>query len=163
LKFDPFDRLQETAVRIFTEQPAPPRTVSMVALFRAAATPVFAIAAVPLLAVMLFVGPFARLDILFILVLAALWAGFLSFLRAFRIRSPLVHGVMVEAEVLTVETASRGSLRGRLRVDHLGRRFETDFTWGRPGNVRPGDRIQAVIAADQDRVLWCLGLSPGLA
>ena len=163
MKFDPFDRLQETAARILTEQPAPPRTVSMVALFRAAATPVFAIAAVPLLVLMPFVGPLARVDMLLILVLAALLAGLRSFLMAFRIRGPLVHGVMVQAMVLTVEAASRGALRGRLRVDHLGRRFETDFAWGRPGKVRPGDRIQVVIAADQDRVLWCLGLSPGLA
>ncbi len=87
----------------------------------------------------------------------------MSLLMAFRIRGPLVHGVMVEAEVLTVEGGSRGGLRGRMRVDDSGRRFEADFAWLRPGKVRPGDRIQALIDPSRDEVLRCLGLSRGLA
>jgi hypothetical protein len=163
LKFDPFDRLQETAARISTEQPTPPRAVSMVRLFRAAASPVLALGAVPLLAILLFVAPVARLQIVLIFVLAALWAAFMSLLMAYRVRGPLLHGVMVEAEVVTVERVSRSGLRGRVRVDHSGRRFEADYAWRRPGKVRPGDRIQALIDPSRDGVLWCLGLSRGLA
>jgi len=163
LKFDPFDRLSETAARILADKPTPPRAVSVVALFRAFASPVLAIAAVPLLALLLFVGPAARLSVLVLLALAALWAVFLSFLMAIRIHGSLVQGVMAQGEVLTVEASPRGGSRGRLRVESLGRHFEADYAWRRPGRLRPGDRIQAVIAPDQDRVLWCLGLSSGLA
>ena len=135
----------------------------MLRLFRAAASPLLALAPVPLLALLPFVAPGARLSIVLILVLAALWASVMSLLTAFRIRGPLLHGVMVEAEVVTVEGVSRGGLRGRVRVDHSGRRFEADYAWRRPGKLRPGDRIEALVDPSRDVVLWCLGLSPGPA
>src|SRR5260370_27263688 len=130
----------------------------MVRLFRAATSPLLALAALPLVALLLFVPP--RLPIVLLIVLAALWAAFMSLLMAFRIRGPLVHGVMVEAEVLTVEGGSRGGLRGRMRVDDSGRRFQADFAWRRPGKLRPGDHIEALIDPSRDRAHWCLRLSP---
>jgi hypothetical protein len=163
LKFDPADRLREAAKKILAEQPAPPRSVSMFALLRAATSPVVALAFVPLLAIWASGGMAGHLSALVVGVGLVVMTAALSLFKAFEARGPLVQGIVAQGEILTFERPTRTGIRGRLRVDGLGRRFEADYGWTLPERPRPGDHVEVLIDPDRDRVLWCLGLSPGRA